>query len=244
MIIDARTASPVEIEPRAAAVVVIDMWDKHWCLTHERRMAAIVPNLNAALAAARKLGMLAVFAPAETTHFYASHPQRQATLALPAREFPKSAIREFNPPAPPFGGGGCECSHKRPCVYTRPVWTTQHPDIAIEHGDFIINGDDTRELWSICLDRRIDTLLYCGADTNMCIIGRSCGIKQMTRLGLSTIIIGDLALAITGNGYNPDTRLADPLLTPERGDDIVLRHLERYWCPSINSAALVSFCRG
>ena len=50
----------VTVDPARTAVVVIDMWDRHWCTTYTARVGNLVPRMNQTLDAARKLGIQAV----------------------------------------------------------------------------------------------------------------------------------------------------------------------------------------
>lgn len=47
----------VRLQPARTAVVIIDMWDRHWCTTYTARVANMVPRMNRTLRAARKLGL-------------------------------------------------------------------------------------------------------------------------------------------------------------------------------------------
>ena len=62
------------------AIVVCDMWDKHWCRGASQRVGEMVPKANAFLKQARAAGLLIVHAPSETMDFYKSAPQRLAFL--------------------------------------------------------------------------------------------------------------------------------------------------------------------
>jgi nicotinamidase-related amidase len=66
------------------AIIVMDMWDKHWCKSWTARAAAMIPKMNAALAAARKSGIQVIFSPSAVADFYKDYPQRKAVLAMPA----------------------------------------------------------------------------------------------------------------------------------------------------------------
>ena len=44
------------LQPTRTAIVVVDMWDKHWCVTYTARVANLVPRMNQTLDAARKWG--------------------------------------------------------------------------------------------------------------------------------------------------------------------------------------------
>lgn len=73
----------ITIDPVRTAVVVIDMWDRHWCETYTERVGNMVPRMNRTLAAARKLGIQVVVAPSDVLDFYRDAPQRKAMQPLP-----------------------------------------------------------------------------------------------------------------------------------------------------------------
>src|SRR5690606_28059776 len=51
------------IDAKKIGIVVIDMWNFHWCKTSAARVAAMVPRMNQCLEEARKLGMQVFFCP-------------------------------------------------------------------------------------------------------------------------------------------------------------------------------------
>ena len=71
-----------------------------------------------------------------------------------------------------------------------------------------------------------------GVHTNMCVLGRSFAIRQMTRWGVNCILVRDL----TDTMYNPRMK---PYVPHEKGTELVISHIERYWCPSILSRDLL-----
>ena len=74
-------------------------------------------------------------------------------------------------------------------------------------------------------------LLLKGVHANMCVLGRSFAIRQMTRWGITCILIRDLTDAM----YNPAMK---PYVSHEQGTRLGIEHIEKYWCPSILSADL------
>lgn len=64
----------VRIVPAKTAVVVIDMWDRHWCKTFTARVGNLAPRMNRTLDACRKLGIQVVFAPSDVVDFYKDFP--------------------------------------------------------------------------------------------------------------------------------------------------------------------------
>ncbi len=224
----------VALDLNHTAVAVIDVWDRHWCQSATRGVVALVPGLNRFLAAARRLHVPVIFAPSDVVDFYQEYPQRQAALA--ACPVPLPEPRPFDPPLPPWGvTGGCECGPDRPCSYTM-AWSRQHPDLEIYPQDLIVNCNDSRELYAVCRHRGLAHLVYAGVHANMCVsYTRSSSIRQMIRLGLDCLLARDLTAAITGNGYDPDHDALDPHFTPALGTQRVIRHLERYFCPTLES---------
>ena len=213
------------VEPARAAVVVVDMWNQHWCKTLSARTAALVGRMNRALAAARKLGMPVVFMPSDTMATYTAHPARKAAAALAKSSPPNPA--KFDPPKPI--GGGCCCGPKRPCKSGR-AWTAQHPQLKILDGDFLT--DSAGELYNLCAARRITHLFYLGVHTNMCVLYRPFGMVNMTRLGLKCVLVRDLTDAATANDPNKG-------LTPDSGTAAVVAHIERHVAPTVDSFQLL-----
>jgi hypothetical protein len=67
----------------------------------------------------------------------------------------------------------------------------------------------------------------------MCVLARSFAIRQMTRWGVRCTLVRDL----TDTMYNP--RMA-PFVPHEQGTELVIQHIERYWCPTVLSQDLLA----
>ena len=76
-----------------------------------------------------------------------------------------------------------------------------------------------------------------GVHTNICILNRSFGIRQMTQLGFQVALVRDLTDAM----YDPRTR---PFVSHSRGTELVIEHIESRWCPSIISDDLTRVIAG
>jgi nicotinamidase-related amidase len=224
------------LEGHKTALIVVDMWDRHWCKTFTTATADMVPGMNKVLTAARKLGIQVIFAPSDVTAFYKDKPQYQAVKQFPA--VPLRVVRPFNPPYAPWSvTGGCECSADRPCQ-EKNVWTRQHKDLIITAEDLIT--DKAEEINNICRQKGISTLLYAGVASNMCVTRtRSFSVVPMTRYGYHCVVIRDLTKAISGNGYDPDLKKAVPGFTPEHASEVVTEHIEKYMAPTISGNQLL-----
>lgn len=226
----------VTLDPARTALVVIDMWDRHWCTTFTARVANMVPRMNRALDAARKLGIQVVFAPSDVVDFYCDAPQRKAMLAIPQHPVPKTI--GFNPPAAPGPTDFCECGPDELCKQKAKVWTRQHPGLEIMPEDLIGDANNGRELLNLCAQRKIDTLLYAGVASNLCVLNRSMGVRNMKDHGLRVMVIADLVEAITSNGLDADRKL-DRNMTPAGGTARVQRHIEQFIAPTIETRELL-----
>lgn len=227
---------PDQIDPNQTAVIVVDMWDRHWCKSFTEKVGGMVEGMNEMLAAARKLGMQVIFAPSETMEFYKDVPQRRRIQQMPAH--PLQAVKAFDPPSMPWlKTGGCECSKDRPCKGYR-AWTRQHKDLVIDDNDVI--SDNAQEINNFCREKGIQNLLYAGVASNMCVsTTRSFSVIPMTRYGYRCILVRDLAEAISGNGYDPDLKKELPTFTPEQATAKVTEHFERFFAPTISADQLL-----
>lgn len=227
----------VAIDPARTAIVVIDMWDRHWCETYTRRVANMVPRMNQALTAGRKLGMTVVFAPSDVADFYRDAPQRRAMQAVPAAQ-PPAAVA-FKPLPTPGPTDHCECGPAEPCRKKYKTWSRQHPGLIIGADDLIADCNNGREMLNLCAARKLDTLIYMGVASNMCVLHRSMGLLNMKRHGLRVLVTSDLVNAISANGIGADGR-ADRNFTPARGSAQVQQHIERHVAATLESRQLLA----
>src|SRR5205823_8610243 len=110
------------------------------------------------------------------------------------------------------------------------AWTSQHAAITID-GEKDYVTDNGTEVYSIMKEKGIDTLFVMGVHTNMCVLNRSFAIKQMVRWDVKTFLVRDLTDAM----YNPKMK---PMVTHEKGTQLIIEFIEKNWCPTIESAAL------
>lgn len=213
---------PVAVEK--TAVLICDMWDKHWCRGATERVGGLVTKMAPFLEAARKQGIQIIHAPSETMDFYKDAPQRKRMLALPKID-PPTPLSLFDPPLPiDDKRGGCDT----PDQFYK-AWTREHPGLRIDASDVV--SDNGAEIYSFLRERGIGTLLVMGVHTNMCVLNRSFAIKRMTSLGIRCILVRDLTDAM----YNPEDA---PHVSHDAGTQLVIEYIEKYWSPSTTSADL------
>lgn len=225
----------LEWNPRQTAIVICDMWDTHTCPNSAARVAEMAPRLNDFVKAARARGVFIIHCPSGTMDFYADHPGRKLALAAPKVEPPVPLERwcHLDPAAEaplPIddSDGGCDCPRtwKKGDPYP---WTRQHAAIEIAPGDAIT---DNAEAYYLMRQRGLENVIICGVHLNMCVLGRPFAIRQLVRQGLHVALVRDL----TDTMYNPAQR---PYVSHFEGTRLMVGHVEKYWCPTITSAALL-----
>lgn len=217
----------VPIAARRVAIIICDMWDNHWSRGAAERVAAMAPRMNDVVKAARAKGVSIIHAPSDTVETYEGTPARRRMLEAP-RVAPPAAIERVDPPLPIDDSDGGSDTGETPW---HEAWTRQHPGIEIAHARDVIS-DNGEEVYSFCRQRSIALLIIMGVHTNMCVLGRSFGIKQMVKWGV------DVALAreLTDTMYNP---AMSPYVNHAEGTRLVVGHIEKFWCPTVASADLV-----
>ena len=70
------------------ALIVVDMWDTHWCRPAAMRASHLVPRIDTFVRAARKKGAVIIWAPSNVVRRYARSGARRRTLQLPKSELP------------------------------------------------------------------------------------------------------------------------------------------------------------
>jgi len=217
-------------DARHSAIVICDMWDQHWCPDATGRVGEMAPRMNDVIRAARKKGVFIIHCPSDTLKFYQDHPGRRLAQSAPKVETTvplKSWCSLMGGKESPLpiddsdeGCDGCpDCKPHR-------AWSRQHPAIEIMDGDAIT---DSAEAYYLMRQRGITNVLVMGVHANMCVLGRPFSIRQMVGQGQNVLLMRDLTDAM----YNHRSR---PWVSHFRGTELVIEHIEKYWCPSITSA--------
>ena len=118
--------------------------------------------------------------------------------------------------------GGCDCDPPRK---NYRAWSRQHPAIEIAEQDAIT---DSGEAFYLMKQRGIQNVIVMGVHTNMCVLGRPFSIRQMVRQGQNVVLMRDM----TDTMYNPAMA---PFVSHFTGNDLIVEHIEQYWCPTITS---------
>ncbi len=224
---------PGEWDPAKTAVVICDMWDDHYCRNAARRVGEMAPRMNETIAAARARGALIIHCPSGCLDHYAGTPQRELARQAPKVE---TAIPLENwchlddarePEMPVKVEQPCDDEGElrdRVRFYHHQIET-----LTIAEGDAIT---DSAEAFYLMKQRGIENVLIMGVHTNMCVLGRPFGIRQLVKQGMNVALVRDL----TDSMYNPAEA---PFVNHFTGNDLVISHIERHWCPTVTSGDIL-----
>lgn len=211
------------------AIIICDMWDRHWCKGAEARVAELAPVMNNIVKAAREKGVLIVHAPSDCMDFYKNQPARKlgqkykskAAAALISNEkLPSERNAEWPVDQ---SNGGCDCSPE--CKQGTP-WTRQTDLIEISDNDAI--SDSGAEIVGLFSKKGIKNVILMGVHTNMCVIERTFGLRNMVRSGFNVVLMRDM----TDTMYDSKQK---PNVNHFTGNSLVNEYIEKFICPTIVS---------
>lgn len=209
------------------AILLCDVWNKHWSRGATERVDAMVPRMNEVVKSARAKGVQIIHAPSGTMDFYAETSARQRMIDTPHVN-PPEALEHDDPPQPiDASDGGSDTGEKE----SYSAWSRQHPAIEIDQEKDGIS-DNGQEVYNLMQQQGIKNLIIMGVHTNMCVLGRSFAIKQMVKWGVNVMLVRDLTDAM----YNPEK---PPYVSHDDGTRLVVEYIEKFWCPSILSEELM-----
>lgn len=220
-------------EASKTAIIICDMWDKHWCKGATERVGEMAPVMNKTVQEARKRGVFIIHAPSETMEFYKDTPQRKRAQEAPLAKTDEAlgkwrSLDRSSEGSLPIDDSDGGCDDIPRCKGGPPYpWKRQIAAIEIAPEDAIT--DKGQEVYNLLQQRGIDNLIVMGVHANMCVLGRSFAIRQMVKLGKNVVLMRD----------HTDTMYCSrmsPFVNHFRGNDLVVEHIEKYWCPSVTSS--------
>ncbi|MEM7316462.1 MAG: ThuA domain-containing protein [Planctomycetota bacterium] len=239
-----------EWKPSETALIICDAWDAHHCLNAVRRLEQFAPRLNKVVKEARERGVTIIHAPSDCMEFYKDHPARRRAMEIPQKESLPADIKSWCSAIPTEERGVWPIDQSDGGEDDDPVehaewaaklksqgrnpgtpWMRQTELITIDtNKDYISDKGD--EVWRILQSHQIKNVILTGVHTNMCVVGRPFGLRQMVRNRFNTVLMRDM----TDTMYNPKRW---PYVSHFTGTDLVVSHIERHVCPTITSDQLI-----
>jgi nicotinamidase-related amidase len=228
------------------AIIICDMWADHPCRSAAMRVARMAPRMNEVVSRARDHGVAIIHAPSNGVRHYEDTPYRARMKDARSAEPPVPIQRwcyynkQHEGPWPIIDDvalgeakvTGCDDPFPSP---HRETDRHQHPDIQIIGYDGI--SHDGQEIYNFLEQEGRHHVVLMGVHTNMCVLGRPFGIRQQKYLGKNVVLCRDLTDAL----YDPRDK---PYVSHARGVELVIEHIETYWCPSILGRSLTKVIPG
>ena len=191
----------------------------------------MAPRINAFVSELRSRGVLIIHCPSSGVEHYESTPMRMRAKAAPVVKV-KVPLRDWcsldktREQALPIddSDNGCDCQPRCPTGAER-MDLRQIAAIKMADEDAVT---DSPEAYYLMKQRGITNVIILGVHTNMCVLGRPFSIRQMVYQGQNVALVRDL----TDTMYNPRSK---PFVPHTRGTELVVEHIERYWCPTLTS---------
>lgn len=233
-------------ETERTAIIVCDVWDLHHCRNAVRRVEEFAPRLNKVLIQGRGQGMTIIHAPSDCMDAYADHPARKRAIAAPTAADTPPDIQSWCSRIPteeaaeyPLdqSDGGEDDDPDEHAAWAQKLadmgrnpkapWKRQSDLIEIDADrDYV--SDRGHEVWNILSSRGIEHVILTGVHTNMCVLGRPFGLRQLAKNGKHVVLMRDM----TDTMYNPQRW---PHVSHFTGNDLIVEHIEKYVCPTITS---------
>ncbi|WP_254513581.1 ThuA domain-containing protein [Anatilimnocola floriformis] len=235
-------------KPAETAIIVCDMWDAHHCLNAVRRETELAPRMEKVLQDARSRGVLIVHAPSSCMDAYKDHPARKRAQGLPTavnlppdiKDWCRNIPAEKTYPIDQTDGGEDDdlAEHKQwheilagKGVNPKSPWKRQIDVLSIDADKDVIS-DSGVEIWNLLEARSVKNVILMGVHTNMCVLGRPFGLRQMAKNGKNVVLMRDM----TDTMYNPER---SPFVHHHGGTQLIIEHIEKFVCPTITSVDFV-----
>ena len=236
-------------EASQTAVIICDMWDSHHCYRAVKREEQMVPRMEKVLTHLRSKGVTMIHAPSSCVTAYADNPARLRVASVPKSAVPDGINKwcrsipsedQATYPLDQSDGGEDDTPEEHAAwaasletkgLNPRSPWKKQHQGLTIDPAkDFISDQGD--EIWNILIHKELKNVILLGVHTNMCVLGRPFGLRQLSKNGVNVVLMRDL----TDSMYNPKSW---PHVSHLEGNALIISHIERHVCPTLTSDQFV-----
>jgi len=226
-------------------VMVVDMWNAHWCPDMHRRTEAMIPLMNQTISELRERGVKIVFAPIETEIYYRKHvalKRVKSMIPLGEKALHKHTLRRRSehlgiPVQGPLSSG---CNTERNQTFRgikgQYPWSRQHSGLTIFESDYILtDGWNVNEFRALVKRVKLKNIIYMGVATNMCLMFRPFGIVYATRLGFAKEKM-TVCRELTDVIYSTKNK---PYVSVPQAKKLQLNFIEKYWATTTSVTDLL-----
>jgi hypothetical protein len=229
-------------DPQETAIIVCDMWNSHpWAYLADN-VGMMAVRMNQVLKDARSKGLTIVYCPSGVQSYYSGTPGKVMMQSAPYTAYPPGIDDGWNSPQ---AWELNEYSHieigTSETPTNGPAITKQNPALEIFDGDGITESG--QECYNLFMDRGIRNVMVMGVHANWCVMGRSFGVRQWHYIkdavpgeNWNVVVVRDLVDTGVGVGDTVTVHGVPGYITcHDRATDMIVAHMEKFWCPSIAS---------
>jgi nicotinamidase-related amidase len=225
----------VQLPVAQTALVLVDMWDRHFIDSWIERAAKITTQFVVpAVAAARQAGIHIIHAPSPPVA--SQYEQAETTAAAPSTasvelDWPPQEFRNRQGDYAAFAGP----RQQAPGIGSR--WNLIKGDLGVSP-EIAVAAEDTvvetgAQMHRVLARRGILHLIFAGFAANWCLMGRDYGIRAMSRYGYYILVLRDCTAGVEF----PDT-LENSLVT-----EMTIREIEQQYGFSVGNEAFLTGCK-
>jgi hypothetical protein len=216
-----------QIRGSKVAILSIGMWSEHKCQVATEKLDEISKISNEVMKKVRSVGGKVIHGSSTLV----SHPEYKS-LRSRIENLPNAQLIDHGmiayPPVPIDDSDGGVVT-KNSTFKRQNV--KMNPHIEIDFENDVISGHN-KEILNYLYHHKIELLLVCGTHTNMCVLDRMYGIKNIVRYGFPVVLIRDGHDSL----HNP---VMPPFTSREKTNEIMTEWMEEHFCPSVHSEDII-----
>jgi nicotinamidase-related amidase len=211
------------IDCKKIAILSIGMWSVHKCKVASDRLNEISIKANELMKLVRNNGGKILHGSSTLVNIPEYKNMRNNIIGLPEAKLVDNGMIAYpQVPLDDSDGGVVEYNPN----YDRKK-VLMNPYIEMDYEKDAITGHN-KEILNYLYYHGIELLLICGTHTNMCVLDRIYGVKNIIRYGFPVVIIRDLVDVV----HNPKLY---PYTTRNETNELMAEWIEEYFCPTMHS---------
>ena len=215
------------IKGNKIAILSIGMWSTHKCVVATNKLNEISKKSNELMKTIREVGGKVIHGSSTLVNLPEYKKMRDNITNIPNATLIDKGMVQFPPvPLDDSDSGICEINKD----FDRKK-VLMNPYIEMDYENDVISGHN-KEILNYLHFHNIELLLVCGTHTNMCVLDRIYGIKNLIRYGFPVVLVRDLVDAL----HNP---ALPPYTTRDQTNELMAEWIEEHFCPSIHSADII-----
>lgn len=210
------------------AILLIGMWNTHKCNVATNKLNEISIKSNKLTKLIRNIGGKVIHGSSTLVNLPEYKQMRNNIVNIPNAKLIDNGMINIPPvPIDDSDSGICELNNN----FDRKK-VVMNPYIDIDYNNDVISGHN-KEILNYLHYHKIELLLVCGTHTNMCVLDRIYGIKNIIRYGFPVVLVRDLVDAL----HNPKL---PPYTTRDETNELMAEWIEQHICPSVHSDDIIT----